>query len=57
MMLVNLRQKAKAILPILVTLTGSVMLVRPEAAKASIPILVTPSGSVMQVRLEQPLKA
>ena len=47
-------QPLNAKLPMLVTLLGIVMDVRPEHLKASLPMLVTLLGIVMDFRLEQP---
>ena len=53
-MLVRLVQLANAKSPMLVTLTGSVILVRPaQLENAELPMLVRPAGSVMFVRLVQ----
>ena len=51
-------QRAKALLPMLVTLLGMKMEVSPwQLEKASFPMLVTPSGMVMAVRDVQLWKA
>ena len=48
-------QSEKALLPMLVTLLGIVMLVRlSQPKKALLPMLVTPPGIVILLRLEQP---
>ena len=55
---VRLPQYSKAFLPMLVTLSGIVMLVRlPHTANARNPMLVTLSGIVILVRLVRPKKA
>ena len=55
---VNCTQSLNALPPMLVTLLGIVMDVRPEQfLKAELPMLVTLLGIVMDVRPEQPWKA
>ena len=57
LMLVRSELPLKAELPTLVTLDGSVMLVRLLPTNASAPMLTTPSGIVMLVNAVTVLKA
>jgi hypothetical protein len=50
-------QKPKAYEPMLVTLFGNVMEVKPQLPKANEPMLVTPFGMITDVSIWHPLKA
>ena len=54
---VRAEQSQNASSPILVTLSGMVILVRKQSSNAEFPILVTLSGMVILVRPEQPANA